>query len=215
MSLQLEAARAQVLRVEATIKTTTTHLRSAQAEIVSLERDLSDKARDLATSEANLRRLRARIRKNVQEERRTAGRREAAPGEALFLDSAEQFRFEVTDRWARRILAAEKADKPLRPYRFGPRFLESLEELQGIDRSKVADVVVDILTGLAENSAGRDMHPLRSGTGGDDPILRREGYTCWRVAIQRRSPQARRLHFWRSAEDVELSRVVLHDDYAP
>jgi len=79
----------------------------------------------------------------------------------------------------------------------------------------VADVVVDVLTGLAENSTGRDMHPLRSGTGGDDDVLRREGYTCWRVAIQRRSPQARRLHFWRSADDIELSRVVLHDDYAP
>jgi hypothetical protein len=215
MSQQLEAARARASQLDVAVKDAETNLRSAQTEMRFLERDLSDQRRDLAARDADLRRLRARIRKNVQEERRVAGRREAAPGEDLFLYPEEQFRFEVTDRWARRIPAAAKADRPLRPYRFGPRFLDSLRELQGIDRPKVADVVVDVLTGLAENSAGRDMHPLRSGTGGDDDILRREGYTCWRVAIQRRSPQARRLHFWRSADDIELSRVVLHDDYAP
>jgi hypothetical protein len=215
MSRQLEAARARTAELEAVVATSATNLRATQAELLMLERDLSSQARELAARESDLRRLRARIRKTVQEERRTAGRREIPPGEDLFLDPAEQFRFEVEDRWARRIPAAEKAERPLRNYGFGPKFLDSLDEIHGLDRAKVADVVVDVLTGLADNSVGRDMHPLRTGTGGDDPALRREGYSCWRVAIQRRSPQARRLHFWRSADDIELSRVVLHDDYAP
>jgi hypothetical protein len=215
MSLQLEAARSTVNQLETALRAGETRLRSAQAELTLLERDMGRQARELAAREEDLRRLRARIRKNVQEERRLAGRREAAPGEDLFLDAAEQFDFDVRDRWARRIPAADKADKPLRAYRFGPRFLGSLRAVEGVDRAKVADVVVDILTGLAENSAGRDMHPLRSGAGGDDEVLRRDGYTCWRVAIQRRTPQARRLHFWRSADDIELSRVVVHDDFEP
>lgn len=28
-------------------------------------------------------------------------------------------------------------------------------------------------------------------------------------------PSAPRLHFWRSADDIVLSRVVLHDDFTP
>jgi hypothetical protein len=34
------------------------------------------------------------------------------------------------------------------------------------------------------------------------------------VALQRNTPQARRLHFWRGrGGEIELSRVGLHDDF--
>jgi hypothetical protein len=214
MGLQLETARATARHLEIAVAELRNQLRSAQGEIRLLQDDLHDQGRALALKEQDLRRMRARLRTEVQDERRVNGLREVPAGQDLFLDLAEQFEFDVHDRWARRILATEKADRPLRPYRLGARFLESLREVEGIDRAKVADVVVDVLTGLAENSSGRDMHPLRAGNSTGEP-LRHEGYTCWRVAIQRRSPAARRLHFWRSADDIVLSRVVLHDDFEP
>jgi len=80
---------------------------------------------------------------------------------------------------------------------------------------KVAGVVVEVLTGLAESSPSRGMHALRSGAGGQDPQVQSDGATCWRVSLQTGTPSARRLHFWRSASGIELSRVVLHDDLCP
>jgi len=73
------------------------------------------------------------------------------------------------------------------------------------------------LTGLADQLPGRDLHRLRPGTGGDDPpVTRQDGATCRRVALQRNTPAAWRLHFWRCAGGhVELCRVVTHDDTDP
>jgi hypothetical protein len=35
------------------------------------------------------------------------------------------------------------------------------------------------------------------------------------VALQRETASARRLHFWRNGQTIELSRVVVHDDNTP
>ncbi|MFZ5851184.1 MAG: hypothetical protein ACOYY2_07315 [Actinomycetota bacterium] len=136
--------------------------------------------------------------------------------EDAFADPEEQFRHEVYLAWARRIPKGEKASRPLPAYALGPRFLSSLQETGGVDRAKVVQVVVEVLTGLAAELDGRCLHPLRQGAGGDErPVTREDGAVCWRVALQRESPAARRLHFWRRGGEVELSRVVLHDDTDP
>jgi len=94
--------------------------------------------------------------------------------------------------------------------------LDSLESTEGVDRSKVVDVVVEILTGLADQLDGRDTHPLRDSVGGNSrPVVRADGAICWRAALQRETASARRLHFWRLGQTVELSRVGLHDDVSP
>jgi hypothetical protein len=36
-----------------------------------------------------------------------------------------------------------------------------------------------------------------------------------RVALQLKTPSARRLHYWKVGEAIELSRVVKHDDMTP
>jgi hypothetical protein len=36
-----------------------------------------------------------------------------------------------------------------------------------------------------------------------------------RVALQQGTPSARRLHYWKIGDRVELSRVALHDDMRP
>ncbi|WP_027644532.1 hypothetical protein [Salinispora oceanensis] len=134
---------------------------------------------------------------------------------ALFLDPEEQFRYEVTCEWAQRIPAAEKADRRLAPYVLAPGFLESLEQLEGISRTKVVTVVVEVLTGQVQHLAGRDLHQIRTGRAGSRYARRADGATSWRVALQRESAGARRLHYWRTQSGYELSRVVHHDDYRP
>ena len=102
----------------------------------------------------------------------------------LFQDAGEQFRYDVYLAWARRIPAAEKRHRPLHDYQLGEEFLPSLAGLDGIDRRKVVDVVVEVLTGLAETLDGREMHVLRSApAGGAPPLVRDDGAICWRVAL--------------------------------
>lgn len=155
---------------------------------------------------------RRRLREELRAARRSADGTQRVDELTLFLDPNEQFRFEVYVAWARRIPAASKDDYPLRNYGIGLEFLTSVEALDGVDRSKVVDVVVEVVTGLDKELAGRDLHPLRvSGAGGSAVVTRDDGATCWRVALQRGAPSARRLHYWRLGESIELSRVDVHD----
>lgn len=136
---------------------------------------------------------------------------------ARFDDPEDQFRHEVFVTWADRIPPAEKQHRPLRPYTLGPDFLGSVAELQGIKRAKIVDVVVEVLTGIASEQTSRQVHPLRASGAGDAPQrVRPDGATAWRVNLQASTPSARRLHYWQLRDaTIELSRVVVHDDYQP
>jgi hypothetical protein len=85
--------------------------------------------------------------------------------------------------------------------------------LEGADRSKVVDVVVaitDLVTGLGSG----DLHLLREGKASAARHVMRpsDAARCMRVALQRKTASARRLHYWRLGDAIELSRVVKHDD---
>lgn len=202
---QLDAARTSIGQLNGDLNVVTQQLNSAKGQIGALEKDLAAERSLSKSLEKDL----SRLRRKLRDAQRSDG--------FLFVDPAEQFRFGVYTCWVHRIQAAEKAERPLAPYRFGPKFFASLDSLDGISRNKIYEVVVDVLTGVAETMSGRDMHRLRQGTGGDDPIVRRkeDDAVCWRVSLQKNTPSARRLHFWRHAEYIELSRVVLHDDCLP
>lgn len=144
-----------------------------------------------------------------------AGRETDGPA---FLDPQRQWRHETYLAWCRRIPPSDKQRLPLpESYIIGPEFLDSLAAVQGVSRMKVTDVVVEVLTGLVNDLGGREVHTLRAGEGGRDPVVRRaDGAVCWRAALQRGTPAARRLHFWRLPDGtVELARVVTHDDFRP
>lgn len=136
---------------------------------------------------------------------------------ALFLDREEQLSSEVRLAWARRVLPGEKKDLPLARFLVGPDFFSSWEKIEGISREKVIDVLVQVLTGRDQLMASRALHQLRSGPGGSDaPVSRTDGSTCWRVALQQNTPQARRLHYWRMNDlRIEFSSIRLHDDLRP
>jgi hypothetical protein len=140
----------------------------------------------------------------------------ATPGDeafpVAFEDPYDQFRFEVELEWATRIAPAQKRELPLAPWTIGPEFLASVASLQGLSRRTLIRVVVEVLTGLAEQMPGRDLHRLRNGAGPGAPVVQRaDGAVCWRVALQQ-SAAARRLHYWKVGDRIELSRVGVHDD---
>ncbi|MBX9244307.1 hypothetical protein ICW40_05735 [Actinotalea ferrariae] len=189
-------------------------IESLRAELRQLERKLNEVTRDRDA-------LRTRLRTSGSQ-RRKAERavRDGAPRDVhtseLFVDPEEQFRFEVLVEWASRIPAGQKEERPLRPYAVGPDFLSSIDRTHGAERSKVVSVAVEVLTGLAAELDSRELHPLRVDvSGGSPPVRRGDGATCMRVALQRNSPAARRMHFWQNGEHVEFSRVVSHDDFRP
>jgi hypothetical protein len=135
----------------------------------------------------------------------------------LFPDPVSQFRYEVDVAYAHRIPAGDKAARPRHEVRVGPDFLATLSSVAGVDRSKVVAVTVEIITDLVNELGGRDLHPLREGDGGGerDVVRPDDGARCMRVALQRKSPSARRLHYWKVGDAIELSRVVTHDDMTP
>lgn len=195
----------------------------AVAEGAARARVYQERAREL---ESQVVRLEAKVRHQKTALRRAtlhsqAGARQRthrAEGAAGpdFLDRVEQFRHEVHLEWVRRIPAAQKAELPLAPYSLGPEFLDTLSAVKGVERSKVVQVVVEVLTGLADRLDGREKHPLRLSASGGSPAVRRDdGWICWRVALQRETPAARRLHFWQRGKEYELSRVGNHDDFRP
>jgi hypothetical protein len=160
--------------------------------------------------EHELKGARARLRK--------AGNTRAAPDAGTgprFADHEQGFRYLVLTRWATRTLPGEQADRPLPNYTIGPGFLESLDELEGITEEKVADVVFEIVTGLAPQIAGRRVHPLRTGTGGDDPFrVRDDGARAYRASLQVNTPSARRIHYWiLPGGQIELAHVYPHDEF--
>lgn len=132
-----------------------------------------------------------------------------------FADHEQGFRYLVLKQWATRTLPSEQRDRPLPNFIIGPRFLDSLACLEGIKEEKVADVVFEIVTGLAPQIPSREVHHLRTGPGGDDPVrIREDGAVAWRASLQVKTPSARRIHYWIMPNgDIELGRVTTHDDF--
>ncbi|WP_307871158.1 hypothetical protein [Micromonospora sp. C72] len=201
----------------ATRKALADELTGLRARAADLEAELTQATRSIGQLQTRYRGAdlaRQRLIKQLKSAQSRAGQSADAEG-PLFLDPEDQFRYEVTCEWAQRVPAAEKAAKPLATYVVAPGFLDSIEQVEGVSRAKVVAVVVEVLTGQVQHIAGRDVHQLRSGSAGSPYVRRADGATCWRVALQRESAAARRLHYWRTQDGYEFSRVVLHDDYRP
>lgn len=219
LSLTLDAARAEIVGLRRERDEARIRADNGDHELAGLRREVARLNVQNASLLTTVTTQRTQLRKQVQ--RGSKARRTPMPvtaddhqGNIVFCDPAQQFRHEVYLAWVERIPPGQKDELVLPEYEMGPRFLDSLELVHGVGRGKVAHVVMEVLTGLADRSDAREMHPLRTGPGGGDPPrIRADGATCWRVSLQRGTPQARRLHFWRIGSRVELVRVVLHDDF--
>ncbi|MDR1294063.1 MAG: hypothetical protein LBK59_03765 [Bifidobacteriaceae bacterium] len=131
----------------------------------------------------------------------------------MFVDPDKQLRWEISMAWTLYVSPEDKDRFPLPDYDIGPDFATSVERLQGVAREKVLTVIVNVLTNRAKDSEGRNLHRLRSGSAGGAPTRKRDdGAVAMRVALQRGTPAARQLHFWRlSGGRIELHRVGVHD----
>ena len=211
MSLQVTAIKAEKAHLEAELAELRDQVSGLRNERVQFAKDLARAARQVETRDLELARMRSQLRRAKQ---RTAPPEVALP---VFADRERGFRHLVEAAWARRIPVGEQPTRPLPDFAIGDRFLDSVDALEGIALDKIADVVMEVLTGLAEQSTGRELHQLRTSAGGNAaPQSRPDGAVCYRVSMQIHTPSARRLHFWKCPDGtIELSRVVVHDDMEP
>ncbi len=175
----------------------------AQAQIELLQGALDARGKDIS-----------RLQAQASTARRKARRAKApATPQPVFTDPQRQLRHEIWLAWLERFDEQERDRLPLpEDYRFGEGFLDSLTALKGISQAKVVDVLVEVLTGLDQQLAGRQRHPWLQGRGGDQQV-RDDGARAWRVSLQVETPGARRLKYWRlPGGTVEFDSVGHHDD---
>lgn len=219
--LTTESTRALLLKIDGLQAEIARHQREEsglRADLLAAAHDrdqlrfLLDQAEGRANkAEHDLKSARSRLRKsgNTKPSLRAAG----AP---QFADPEQGFRYLVLTAWATRTAVGEQHARRLPGYDLGPGFLESLRKLEGIKAEKVADVVFEIVTGLAAQLPGREVHRLRTGPGGDNPVRSREdGAVAWRSSLQVNTPSARRIHYWMLPDGrFEFARVATHDDFS-
>jgi hypothetical protein len=127
------------------------------AMVDDLGRALAD-ADDLAAENVRINRTNENLREQVRiQQGRAARARQLSRDIAdvtetgpLFTEGSDQFRHEVYLEWATRIPAASKATTPLAEYDFADGFLDAVDEIHGVDRSKIIAVAAEVLTGIAD-----------------------------------------------------------------
>lgn len=208
--LKIDGLNAQVADLRRQAEQLRDQLLAGSDEREQLRYLLDQAQRNANRAENELRTTRARLRKAGAKSSYAVG---PTP---QFADREQGFRYLVLTRWATRTAPSEQEDRPLADYLLAPGFLDSVDLLEGIKTEKIADVVFEIVTGLAPQLQGREVHHLRTGPGGDDPVRQREdGAIAWRASLQVNTPSARRIHYWVLPNGtVELARVATHDDFA-
>lgn len=222
---EVASLRRHIAELEGLLQTARTFGRAVQVELDEFRTQASESyarlqqlARSATKARTDLRlekQKSQRLEKQVRSAR--AKRDQESNADVAFLDPIVQFMHEVYLAYVRRIPAADKVTRPRRELRLGPDFLATLSSVEGVDRSKVVDVTVEIITDLVNELDGRELHPLREGEGGAarEVVRPSDGARCMRVSLQRKAPSARRLHYWKVGDAIELSRVVKHDDMTP
>lgn len=209
--LKVDGLAAEVLGLQRKMGELQTQLRAGADEREQLRFLLDQAERRANKAENDLKSTRARLRKAGS----TSKAGTPAEGRPEFADAEQGFRYLVLTQWATRTLPGEQRDRPLADFLIGPRFLDSLARLEGVSPEKVADVVFEIVTGLAPQLPSREVHRLRTGSGGEDSVrVRTDGAVAWRASLQSNTPSARRIHYWvLPTKQVELARVATHDDF--
>lgn len=196
------APHSQLLGLQAQIDDLASRLQSTQA-------DVDGQRRAARTAREEAKKLRNQLRSQKDQ---MQAYRDRIEGTGLFDDPAEQLRHDVYMAWLRRTPPGEREQWPLRTWSVGPRFLDSVEALEGISHTKVVDVLVEVITGRDKGLSGRDLHQLLEGKAGA-PRVRHDGALAWRCALQINAAGARRLHYWTLPDkSIELDQVGVHDD---
>jgi hypothetical protein len=131
------------------------------------------------------------------------------------------FNEEIRRVWISRYKPAEREDTyPLdfKKFSYGPMFFESVlnPDLTEDELRKAVRVIVDVVTGRESEARQNRVHPLRETESPSSPQRSRpDGSKAWRANIEDKTPQAKRLHYWKTTTGhIELSRVAQHDDFS-
>ena len=172
--------------------------------------EAEEAARALAEQTRELKRARSDLRKAQAIIRRLKNPQDPTP---VYADPARQLRHEISLTYLARVAEPDRPQWPLpEDYHFGPDFIRSLDTLDGIDRTKVLEVVVDVLTGRASQMSSRSVRPWKETRTGKQQV-RHDGAKAYRVNLQNNTPSARRMKYWRHPDSrIELDFVGLHDD---
>lgn len=190
-------------------------LADARKESSSLARQLHEGKRQLESLRLELAKTKAKLVDSKQQRRSVASRSEPSVA-GLFSSPEEQFGFELTMEWARRVPAVDKVDEPLGDYIIGPEFLDSLALLTSAQRAKALRAVVDLIAARQGPLHNRNPHFLRENEGAHAPARTRGEDICMRLAVEQGRAGALRLHYWKlKSGGLELHEVVSHDAVKP
>ncbi|POH60170.1 hypothetical protein [Arthrobacter glacialis] len=223
--MQLELARhtiAELLEAQKRQGATDKVARALQDQLEAERRGAAELARLHNTAEHQIEALREDLARTksalvqLKQQRRSTTSRTDAPMEKLFLDSAEQFKFDVQLAWARLVPAVDKAAHPLSDYGCSAHFLASWSSITEQQRSKTLRAVVDLAAGMTGSLRKREAHPLRLNEGAHAGLTMRGEDVCMRLYVEKGTAGALRLHYWKlGAGGVELHEVVSHDVVKP
>lgn len=136
-----------------------------------------------------------------------------------FAAPEEWFREEVRRTWLATYSPQERDTWTLEntEWSLGERFVLSLDILKDSQLNRLLRLVAHIVSGRSQFEGVIEVHPLREGEKSADPaVVRSDGSVCMRAYVEQGVPQSRRLHYWKGPQNqIELSRVVLHDDMSP
>jgi hypothetical protein len=182
------------------------------AEVTRLATQLTERDRLLREKDETIAELRQQVQKLTKQLR--AGREAGGPeATRVYADPERQFRHEVEQHWLTTVPEAERDARPMAAYRLGRDWLTSLQALELAGRRKIVEVVVEVLTGRAVDSAARRPRRMRTGSGGSPPRVREDGAVAWRCDIKHGTASAPRLMWWKLPDNtIELGRVAAHDD---
>ncbi|TPF97396.1 hypothetical protein EP30_02905 [Bifidobacterium sp. UTCIF-39] len=178
--------------------------------------------RRMSTELHDLRRQNASLREDAISQRRARiyQGQQYRTLRGLFRNDRERLVFErdrftmwIREAWALRFPAADKPHRRLPDtWDYTSAFFDSLEKTQ-INRDRVVDAALEVLTGIAQQSKSRQCHRLRTGSGAEDPFrVGPHGEKVWRIYLDQ-GHSARRLHYYEDARGrYTFALVGVHDD---
>jgi len=158
----------------------------------------------------------AKAERAVREQRRAARSADSSHEEPLDVDGETAFHVSVVEAWAEALSSSDHREHPLGRYRLGTAFLASLARLADPPIHRVAWVCAMVACERAQQIGGLALHPLRTGSRGDDSqhVRSTDGAKGWRCALKRSTPAAPRLHFWKLDDGTfEFASVGPHDEF--
>lgn len=226
----LESARSEASALRAQLGAQPAE-RHSDAEAAGLRSELDRARRDLESREADLAQMTAKAEQLTEDlshrkaeanrQRKAARARErqlkSQDARTQFAEPGQWLRHELYEAWVRVVPASEKGRWPLpgpESFEIGPRFADSLAHDRVTARlSKAFDICIRAIVGDAALTAALDVHALRTGSGAEDPQLSRpDGALAFRASVEKNTPAALRLHYWKRKDGrIELDSVHPHD----